>query len=303
MKLVKQTKLVFHEGRSDKVYEIDLCEVGTNQFVVNFRYGKLGGPLKDGSKTVAPVKRDEADRVFDKLVRSKVDSGYVDASTARPAAAAPVPTARAAAPPPAPGTVPVSRDARAQKVLERLAQTGSDRRWFRGSTSAPTWPLERAIWRAGELGIKEAEPLLIALINTATSTDVEGGGKGMRDYCIAWALGRCGGEASVRALGALYGDRRTLGHVKRIAAESLLLLSDAASNDEFKAHHIDALPAPLKTAARSGKPETFATALDAFPLHQHADVLHELYLIDTPTTRPAFLDAISKSPLDRKSVV
>ena len=57
MKLVKQTKLVFVEGRSEKVYEIDLCEVGTNQFVVNFRYGKRGGPLKDGSKTVAPVKR------------------------------------------------------------------------------------------------------------------------------------------------------------------------------------------------------------------------------------------------------
>ena len=298
MKLVKQTKLVFHEGRSDKVYEIDLCEVGTNQFVVNFRYGKLGGPLKDGSRTVAPVKRDEADRVFDKLVRSKVDSGYVDASTARPAAAPPpTATARAAAPPPAPGTVPVSRDARAQKILERLSASGSDRRWFRGATTAPTWPLERAIWRAGELGIREAEPQLIALIGTATSADVEGGGKGMRDYCIAWALGRCGGEASVRALAALFGDRRTAAHVKRIAAESLLLLSDAASNDEFKAHHIDALPAPLKTAARSGNPEAFATALDAFALHQHADVLHELYLIDSPTTRPAFLDAIGKSPL------
>ena len=249
MKLVKQTKLVFAEGRSDKVYEVDLCEVGTNQFVVNFRYGKLGGPLKDGSKTVAPVKRDEADRVFDKLVRSKIDSGYVDASTARPAAAsAPTSAARAAAPPPAPGTVPVSRDARAQRILERLAATGTDRRWFRGATAAPTWPLERAIWRAGELGIKEAEPQLIALINTATSSDVEGGGKGMRDYCIAWALGRCGSEASVRALGALYGDRRSPEHVKRIAAESLLLLSDAASNDEFKAHHTDQLPAPLKAA-------------------------------------------------------
>ncbi|MBA3462440.1 MAG: hypothetical protein H0T46_20935, partial [Deltaproteobacteria bacterium] len=297
MKLLKQTKLVFHEGRSDKVYEIDLCEVGTNQFVVNFRYGKLGGALKDGSKTVAPVKRDEADRVFDKLVRSKIESGYVDASTARPTAA-PAPTAaRVPAPPPAPGTVPVSRDPRAQKILERLAATGSDRRWFRGSTSAPTWPLERAIWRAGELGIKEAEPQLIALINTATSSDVDGGGKGMRDYCIAWALGRCGSAAGARALAELYGDRRTPDHVKRIAAESLLLLSDAESNAEFKAHHIDRLPAPLKAAALTGDPEAFAAALDAFPLDQHASVLHELYLADTPVTRPAFLDALGKSPL------
>lgn len=293
MKLVKQTKLVFREGSSDKVYEVDLCEVGTNQFVVNFRYGKLGAALKDGSKTVAPVKRAEADKVFDKLVQSKVDSGYVDASTPAPA---PSPPRASPAPPPAPGTVPVSRDARAQKILERLAATGSERRWFRGTTSTPSWPLERAIWRAGELGIREAEPLLIALINTATSTEISGGGKGMRDYCIAWALGRIGSEAGARALAALYGDRRTLAHVKRIAAESLLLLGDAASNDEFKTHHIDQLPAPLEAAAR-GTPEAFAEALDGFPLHQHAAVLHELYLVDTATTRPAFLDAIGKAPL------
>lgn len=297
MKLVKQTKLVFHEGRSDKVYEIDLCEVGTNQFVVNFRYGKAGGPLKDGSKTVAPVKRDEADRVFAKLVQSKLDSGYVDASAAPPAAPAPRAAAPSPAPPPAPGTLPVSRDPRAQKILERLSASGSERRWFRGSSPANHWPLERAIWRAGELAIKEAEPHLVALIGTATSTEIAGGGKGMRDYCIAWALGRCGGEAGARALAALYGDRKTPAHVRRVAAESLLLLGDAASNDEFKAHHVDQLPAPLRAAAKSGDPAAFAAALDDFPLHEHAAVLHELYLVDTPTTRPAFLDALDKAPL------
>ena len=89
MRLVKQTKLVFVEGRSDKVYEVDLCEVGANQFVVNFRYGKRGSALKDGSKTVAPVKRDEAERVFDKLARSKLDAGYVEEGAAPAARAAP----------------------------------------------------------------------------------------------------------------------------------------------------------------------------------------------------------------------
>src|SRR5512135_1548408 len=97
MKLIKQTKLVFAEGRSDKVYEVDLCEVGTNQFVVNFRYGKRGAALKDGSKTVAPVKRDEAERTFDKLVRSKLEAGYVEegaaaAAPGRSPAASSVPT-------------------------------------------------------------------------------------------------------------------------------------------------------------------------------------------------------------------
>jgi hypothetical protein len=166
-------------------------------------------------------------------------------------------------------------------------------------TRAPrrAWPLERAIWRAGELALREAEPLLIGLLGTARSTDVEGGGKGMRDYCIAWALGRCGGDPATRALTALYGQRQTPDHVKRIAAESLLLLGDPASNEEFKAHHTDQLPAVLSQAARTGKPEVFAVALDEFPLHQHAHVLHQLYFVDSATTRPAFLEALAKAPL------
>ncbi|HEY4056832.1 MAG TPA: hypothetical protein VGM39_09490 [Kofleriaceae bacterium] len=297
MKLIKQTRLVFVEGKSDKVYEVDLCEVGTNQFVVNFRYGKRGSALKDGSKTVAPVKREEADRVFQKLVDSKIESGYVD-ETVAPAARPAVPVARAAAPPPAPGSIPASQDPRAQKILARLSATGSDRRWFRNSESQSTWPLERAIWRAGELRIKEAEPMLVALVGTAqTGSDVNAGGKGMRDYCIAWALGRIGGgEISLRALTALYGNRATPEHVKRIAAESLLLLGDSASSQEFREHSLSQLPEILAKAARSGKPENVTGELDEFPLDRQPGVLYQLYLVDSPITRPAVLDAVKKAP-------
>ena len=288
MKLIKQTKLVFVEGKSDKVYEIDLCEVGANQFVVNFRYGKRGAALKDGSKTVAPVKRPEADKVFDKLVQSKRDAGYTDEGATA--------TARTAAPPAAPGTLPVGQDPRAQYLLERLARPTGERRWFRGGDTAHAWPLERAIWRTGELKLREAEPLLIRLIGSATSSDVDDGGKGMRDYCIAWALGRCGGDAAVTALTALYGQRQTPEHVKRIAAEALLLLSGPQASAEFKAHRIAHLPAGLRDAAH-GSPEAFAAALDAFPLHEQPRMLHELYLIDSPAIRPAVLDALGKAPL------
>ena len=77
----------------------------------------------------------------------------------------------------------------------------------------------------------------------------------------------------------------------------MLLLGDPASNEEFKAHHIEQLPGALKQAARTGKPDVFAAALDAFPLHEQAHVLYQLYLVDNETTRPAFLDALGKSPL------
>jgi hypothetical protein len=289
MKLVRQTRLVFVEGRSEKVYEVDLCEVGANQYVVNFRYGKRGATLKDGSKTVAPVKRDEADRVFAKLVQSKLDSGYLDEAAPRPAPAVP---ARVAAP-----TAPATGDhPRVARLLERLAATGTARRWFR-SGEAKTWPLERAIWRAGELRLRAAEPLLLALVGTATSTELAGGGKGLRDYCIAWALARCGSSAALPALTTLYGNPRSPEHVRRIAAEALMRLGDAASTTEFRAHVVTQLPEPLRAAASGDDPEAMLRATAGFDFERHPDALDQLYLIDSPVVRPALLAALAQVPL------
>src|SRR5215468_331715 len=75
MKLIRQTKLVFQEGRSDKVYEVDLCEVGANRYVVNFRYGRRGANLKEGAKTAQPVALAEAEKVFASLVAEKTRKG------------------------------------------------------------------------------------------------------------------------------------------------------------------------------------------------------------------------------------
>ncbi|NQU24071.1 MAG: WGR domain-containing protein, partial [Candidatus Nealsonbacteria bacterium] len=109
MKLVKQVLLAFQEGTSDKVYEVDLCEVsGTGgapaRYVVNFRYGRRGTALRDGTKTLAPVLREQAERIFTTLVASKVDKGYryaagsdtVDDVEPRPSPAAPETTVDAA---------------------------------------------------------------------------------------------------------------------------------------------------------------------------------------------------------------
>ena len=63
MKLIKRTTLHFREGTSDKVYEVDLCEVGADAYVVNFRYGRRGAQLKEGSKTVSAVALAEAEKI------------------------------------------------------------------------------------------------------------------------------------------------------------------------------------------------------------------------------------------------
>ena len=60
MKLIEQVTLYFKQGNSDKVYEVDLCEVSAGAFVVNFRFGRRDGALKDGSKTVVPLDETKA---------------------------------------------------------------------------------------------------------------------------------------------------------------------------------------------------------------------------------------------------
>ncbi len=71
MRLVRQTRLRSVQGTTTSVFEIDLCEVGSNTYVVNFRYGKKGKRLTDGTKTTSPLGRDAAERVFLALVAEK----------------------------------------------------------------------------------------------------------------------------------------------------------------------------------------------------------------------------------------
>ena len=76
MRVIEQARLWFREGASDKVYDIDLVEVATGQHVVNFRYGRRGGPLKDGTKTPLPLPLDRARSVYQKLVDEFPESPF-----------------------------------------------------------------------------------------------------------------------------------------------------------------------------------------------------------------------------------
>jgi predicted DNA-binding WGR domain protein len=76
LRLIRQAILAYQQGNSDKVYEVDLCEVGPDQFVVNFRYGRRGATLRDGTKTATAVSEAAAVSIFEELVASKEAKGY-----------------------------------------------------------------------------------------------------------------------------------------------------------------------------------------------------------------------------------
>ncbi|HZG51594.1 MAG TPA: hypothetical protein VEZ40_05595 [Pyrinomonadaceae bacterium] len=273
MKLIRQTILVYREGRSDKVYEVDLCEVSPSAYVVNFRYGRRGSRLKEGVKTVSPVPRREADEVFRDLVYAKTKKGYRELAEPAPE---PVSAHRTV-------TRPANSAAREQAVLTRLRA---------GANSATgDWPLERAIWRAGELELRAAAPRLLDLI---------GSGGALRDYCIAWALGRCGDEGAISALGRLYADTATPDFVRRIAGEALLKLSDEKTRFGFKSSALASLPRELRGLAETGTADAFTNALSTYlnPAdNERCSVLDTLYLIDNAHVRPALRHILRTAPL------
>ncbi|MBW4598781.1 MAG: HEAT repeat domain-containing protein [Calothrix sp. FI2-JRJ7] len=169
-----------------------------------------------------------------------------------------------------------TEDIQAQKqaILERLANNKPSK-----------WKLERAIWRAGELKIREAAPLLISLIGT---------GEPLRDYCIAWALGWCGSEESIPILQALQSNSANPEFVQRIAFEALLKLVDAQTKINLQQSIIEKLPTHTQILARatSAEFEEFATT---HPYSFFA-VLDQIYQIDNELARPALLNILRTVP-------
>ncbi len=270
MKLIKRTTLHFREGTSDKVYEVDLCEVGAGAFVVNFRYGRRGAQLKEGSKTVSAVPQAEAENIAAALLAEKTKKGYNEVS-ADTVNAAPIPV-KALKP-------NADSDARAQAVLQHLQQRNGD------------WKLERVIWRAGELKLQAAAPLLIGFI---------GSGNALRDYCVAWALGWCGDAGAISALGLLANDASRPAHVSAIAREAIRKLLPESARAAFVAEQINSLPTNLRSLAENGPAEGFSKVFYDYLSggeSQRMALIETLYLIDNEHVRPALLHFARTAPL------
>lgn len=75
MKALATASLYYSEGRSDKEYHAEIVQVDDGH-VVNFRYGRRGGPLTVGTKTSTPINFTQAKNIFDKLVKEKTAKGY-----------------------------------------------------------------------------------------------------------------------------------------------------------------------------------------------------------------------------------
>lgn len=234
MKILKKSRLRFTEGNSDKVYEVDLCELNNAQsarYVVNFRYGRYGNNLREGTKTPQPETLEKATKIFDSLVVSKTNKGYQDVLQSADVHATPSPRDEVA--------TADNSDNSKQTILAYL------------DNPPKHWSLSRIIWRAGELQIREAADKIAALGEKATKNS---NNKKMvpTDYSIIWALGRCGDnrhyavveafrvqsrQASLRQLATLVAFRLADANQQSVLLDEVLKtqlasLSQAIENDD-----------------------------------------------------------------------
>ncbi len=262
MKRIKQVTLYYQDDRSDKVYAVELVSVGSEGYIVNFRYGRRGGNLKEDTKTPHPVSLQAAEAIFDKLVKEKTKKGYEER-----------------------GDEDFSEGeegefTREERILDYLQGEAPE-----------SWPLHRIIWRAGELKLAEATPHLIPLLGT---------GDNLRDYCIVYALGLCGDHQALPVLQRLEENNATPEFVRRIAFEAIWKLGDRSTQEQLQQKVYHLLPPLLQHAITQGNLENFRQHLLLIHLrdqeYEKFKVIDLLYQSHLDIARPALLEFIRTAP-------
>lgn len=305
MRVIEQSRLWFREGASDKVYEIDLVEVATNQYVVNFRFGRRGTALKDGTKTALPLSLDKARVVFQKLVAEKLAGGF---QTGTPPAVAPpaaLPTPTYAAPPtsassggPPSGGGPYrggggggggGNDPRRRKKDEILAI-------LRAGPGVGT-EIGRAVWHAGDMDLTEAEPFLLALFDKSPPKYLSNNAAPRWWHTVVSALVRCGTRASLPRLERVLTETFYEAHVKDIARVAIAKIDPARGLELARSR----LPATLLGPFDKGSAHELAIATERL-IGENAtgarSAVNALFLLNSPIARPAILAAARVSRLE-----
>lgn len=242
MKLLEQISLWCHDGKADKVYEIDLCEIGNGKYVVNFRYGRRGAALKDGTKTALAVSLDEARKIQTTLIAEKKKGGYQE--TERFLASAE--SAEAIT------TLATSHqvgESKSDFILARLREAVNPNVKKEGLR----WSLSRLIWRVGELRLREAVPILLPLLAK---------GDAIQHYSVCWALGRCGDTSVIPVLEQVRNAAATAPMTKRIALIALLALErNEEKRNVLVSNVLEKMSKVLEAEVTSGTSESLANYL------------------------------------------
>ncbi len=226
MKIIKSSSLRFQEGNSDKVYEADLVALAKSddaRYLVNFRYGRFGQNLREGSKTPIAVTLDKAEVVFNSLLVSKINKGYVLQTGFDPLKED---SGQAISSVPAIGLPALGKD-KALILKKRQDETYQNflkcAQAFKKKSKAYK-QCNRLIWRLGELKAVQAVPDLINLVERQGNH----ANKYIRNYSICWALGQCGDMQAAPVLIELQDSP-----VRKMAYHALYHVTPQAQQERF----------------------------------------------------------------------
>lgn len=283
MKLIEQSKLFFKEANSDKVYEIDLCEVGADLYVVNFRFGKRGASLKDGTKTPSPIGRIKAKAVFTALETEKRKKGYQTETEMFQEL---------------PDITTTSTNTVEGTLLQRLQNAVDSTKDKEVNTFKTKWKTSRVAWKVGVLRFKEAVPFLMKLIEK---------GDAMQRYSVLWALVRCQDERAIPTFKAYFNNDSYAEHVCKIAKEGILGLKNAekVENKEIQKgvqnQLFESLPPIIQQLVKNESSNGLEKEIDLRIAEKQKDFqfLETLYLLAHvyPFLSKVILNVLSKMPL------
>ncbi len=269
MKLISQTKLFFKEGTSDKVYEIDLCEVGEGLYVVNFRYGRRGSTLKEGQKTANSVGKAKAMEVMEALAVEKRKGGYQSETEMFQEL---------------PVVSNIDPKTLAGALLQRMADALANTNAYKTE-----WKVSRVAWRAGEIRLAEAVPYLMKLVEK---------GDALLRYSCLWALARCADTRAIPTFLAYAHNAKYTIHVRRVAIEGLLRTLPETDKQNLLAALVAKLPTAMQQAVWATDAVALQRELQTYLYSSQTDYFALEYLyslaVDYPFLQKIIANALSK---------
>jgi hypothetical protein len=266
MKKIKETHLHYQKGTSNKVYNVFLFKVSNNKYLVNFAYGRSGSKLREGTKTTNPVDLEQAQKLYDSLVVSKINKEYQVVSGFNSLKQEEKKERES-----------LSSEAYKALLLERLSRAGESETTHttvsratggatgfaalhRGQETITTtahslkkvdnYEVSRLIYKAGTLKLEEAKPFIISLYEQEVDNS------NAFYYAVVWALGRYR-DPSLRPL--ITSVREKLDESSRyVVEEALFLLREPKELREIEAL---TLPMPFKSSLNSENLEGFIEQL------------------------------------------
>ncbi|HEX8614037.1 MAG TPA: hypothetical protein VF800_22395 [Telluria sp.] len=277
MRLIRTTRLVRRQKHSAVECEIDLCELpgGDARYLINVRQGRSGEDWRERTRTPQPVDLTTAEHIVAQLLAERQAQGFIDPTA--------LPLAQADDIAPAAQIAPERRAADA--VLLGRLDPGI---WRRLKDPQRT----RTVWRIGERRLAAVVPLMVSLIGRGTTA---------LDYCLAWAIGRCGDTGASQAMLEL-SMRGSSDAVCRIARQAWLQLADEAELRQHADQLVAAWPAHLRDAWAARDQEAMAQLCaqsdqwSTLSLSDWLEQLDQVALAD-PLARSILLAQLRQVPL------